>query len=188
MAVTPVSQLTLEAFLQQPNLEESPPWEYFNGQALQKPMPQGRHAIIQSELVTAINQVAKAAKVAYAFPERRCSFGGRSIVPDIAVIYWARVPLSSTGEIADEFNEAPDWAIEILSPDQSANRVTANLLHGLKHGGKLGWLIDPDDRSILVLRPSQEPQIYAQTDRPLVLPNLNFNLTVEAIFDWLKFS
>lgn len=36
---------------------------------------------------------------------------------------------------------APDWVIEILSPNQSSNRVMANIAHCLK----FGWLIQKID-------------------------------------------
>jgi len=46
-------------------------------------MPQGKHSTIQIELASAINQVGKPQKLAYALTELRC---GGSIVPDIAVL------------------------------------------------------------------------------------------------------
>lgn len=46
----------------------------FNGQIYQKPMPQGKHSTLQIELASAINQVAKPKKLAYAFTELRCTF------------------------------------------------------------------------------------------------------------------
>ncbi len=82
--------------------------------------------------------------------------------------------------------EAPDWAIEILSPDQKATRVIDNLLHCLHHGCFLGWLVDPVDHSILTFAPQQEPNIY-RGDRPLpTLPGINYELNAAQIFAWLK--
>ncbi len=81
---------------------------------------------------------------------------------------------------------APDWTIEILSPDQSSNRVTGNILHCLKYGCQLGWLIDPSDRSILVFQPQQQPELLRGTDDLLVLPELELKLKVSQVFAWLK--
>jgi Uma2 family endonuclease len=36
-------------------------------------MPQGEHSTLQGSLVTAINGIAKPQKLAYAFPELRCT-------------------------------------------------------------------------------------------------------------------
>jgi len=70
--------LTLSEFLKLPETE--PASEYIDGQIIQKPMPQGENSVIQGELIIAINAVVKPQKVARAFPELRCIFGGRAIV------------------------------------------------------------------------------------------------------------
>jgi len=48
-------------------------------------------------------------KIAYAFPELRCTFGGES--PDVTVFQWNRIPRSGRG---NRFFIHPDWSIEIL--------------------------------------------------------------------------
>lgn len=73
----------LEEFLKLPETE--PASEFLEGKIIQKPMPQGEHSVLQGELCKTINQVAKTRKIANAFPELRCTFGGASIVPDVAV-------------------------------------------------------------------------------------------------------
>jgi Uma2 family endonuclease len=85
-----------------------------------------------------------------AFTELRCTFGGRSTVPDVSVFIWERIPRKENGGIANVFSLAPDWTIEILSPDQSQTKVTKNILHCLKHGTQMGWLIDPEEQSVFV--------------------------------------
>jgi Uma2 family endonuclease len=45
--------------------------------------------------------------LAYAFPELRCTFQGRSIVTDIAVFEWQRISLLN-GRIANKFEIPPD--------------------------------------------------------------------------------
>ncbi|GET40103.1 Uma2 family endonuclease [Microseira wollei] len=186
MVQTPTKTLTLEEFLQLP--ETKPASEYINGQIIQKPMPQGKHSTIRGKMLTAINAVAKTPRIALAFPELRCSFGGRSIVPDVAVFAWDRIPVDQNGDIANVFEAAPDWTIEILSPDQSQTKVTGNILHCLRHGCKLGWLIDPDERSVLVYPPGQQPELFEEGTDLLPVPNLvaNLRLTVGDVFGWLR--
>jgi Uma2 family endonuclease len=177
--------LTLEEFLKQP--ETKPASEYIDGQIIPKPMPKGKHSRLQGELVPAINGVVKPQKVACAFPELRCTFGERSTVPDIAVFIWNRIPLDETGEIANEFSLAPDWTIEILSPGQGHTKVTKNILHCLKHGTQMGWLIDPDEKTIFIYRPKQEIELFDEPDEQLPMPSFaqGLNLTVKDLFDWL---
>ncbi len=185
MVQTPLKPLTLTEFLQLP--ETTPASEYIDGQIIQKPMPQGKHSTIQGEFVSAINAVVKPKQIARAFPELRCTFGDRSIVPDIAVFTWSNIPRDEKGEIANLFLAAPDWTIEILSPDQSHTKVIKNILHCLKHGTQMGWLIDPDEQVIFVYRPKQEPEIFDQPGQHLPMPSFvsELKLTVQDVFAWL---
>jgi Uma2 family endonuclease len=126
MVQTPIKPVTLEEFLHLP--ETKPASEFINGQIIQKPMPQGKHSAIQGEFISAINQVLRSDRIARAFPELRCTFAGRSLVPDASVFIWQRIERDKDGKIADRFPIAPDWTIEILSPDQNQSKVVRNIL------------------------------------------------------------
>jgi Uma2 family endonuclease len=139
MVQTPAKSLTLEEFLQLP--ETKPASEFIEGQIIQKPMPQGKHSTVQGDLVPTINLVLKPSRIARAYPELRCTFGDRLVVPDVTVFTWDRIPRDENGEVANVFAVAPDWTIEILSPDQSQSKVVRNILHCLAHGTQMGWLI-----------------------------------------------
>jgi Uma2 family endonuclease len=184
MTVPATQSITLEAFLQRP--ETKPASEYINGEIIQKPLPKGRHSRLQGKLCAVVNQVTESPKIAYAFPELRCSFGGRSIVPDIAVFQWERIPFTADGSVPDNFERPPGWTIEILSPEQKPNKVIGNILHCLEYGSRLGWFLDPDDRSILVFLPQQQPVLLQGEDSLPVLPEIELALTAERVFGWLK--
>ncbi len=104
---TAVKPITLEEFLQL--RETEPPFEYIDGQIYQKPMPQGEHSRLQGKLVTTINEVAEPQKIALALPELRCTFGGATIVPDVTIFRWERIPRTELGRIANRFESHPDW-------------------------------------------------------------------------------
>ncbi len=184
MTAAKTASLTLEEFLTFP--ETKPPCEYIDGKIVQKPMPKTRHSRLQGKLMDAINKVTEAKQIAYAFPELRCTFGGRSIVPGIAVLRWQQIELDSNGEPLDDVLIAPSWTIEILSPKQSSNQVTGNIIHCLKYGCQLGWSIDPDNRSVLVFQPQKQPELFYQEDSLRVLEGIELELTVAQIFGWLK--
>ncbi|MFN5472416.1 MAG: Uma2 family endonuclease, partial [Pseudanabaena sp.] len=74
MVITAANPHSLEAFLELP--ETKPASEFINGQIIQKVMPQGEHSRLQVKLCTNINQVVETPKIAYAFSELRCTFGG----------------------------------------------------------------------------------------------------------------
>ncbi len=183
---TTTQPVTLEEFLQLP--ETKPASEYNSGQVFQKPMPNSRHSRLQIKACNAINDVTEKEKIAYAFPELRCTFGNRSIVPDVAVLFWQSIEFDPDGEPIDDVKIAPDWTIEILSPEQSSNRVAGNILYCLQHGCQLGWLLDPDDRSILVFLPYQAPELCTESDRIPVPDNIPLHLTTDQVFAWLKMA
>jgi Uma2 family endonuclease len=180
------SKISLAEFLLLPETE--PASEYVDGQIYQKEMPQGKHSTLQFEFPSVINRVGKPQKLAYAFPELRCTFDGRSIVPDIAVFEWPRIPLNAQGKIENKFEIAPDWTTEILSPEQSSTRVINKILFCLKNQTKLGWLIDPEEELVIVFKPQQEPEIKENEDVLPVLDVLSdLQLSAANLFELLKF-
>ena len=187
MVQTPVRQMTLEEFLLLPDTK--PASEYIDGQIIQKPMPQGHHSIIQMELGMEINLVLRRKGIATAFSELRCTFGRRAIVPDLAVFENARIP-NNGGQIENVFTIPPDWTIEVLSPGQSANKVLKKINHCLAHGAQMGWLIDPEDRSIIISRSDRNLEVIDEPNVVLPVPDFtkSIELTVERLFGWLSLT
>ncbi|MEH2383424.1 MAG: Uma2 family endonuclease [Nostoc sp.] len=178
------SNLSLTEFLQLP--ETKPASEYIDEKIYQKPMPQGKHSRIQTRLSTEINQVSESEQKALALTELRCTFGGRSLVPDIAVFEWSRLVVDESGEIANKFEIYPDWIIEILSPDQSPNRVIDKIIFCINHGTKLGWFIDSNDKSVMVFQPHKLPEVKYNYDKLTVLNVFaDWQITPADIFSWL---
>ncbi len=186
MVQTPVRQITLEEFLELPDTK--PASEYIDGDIIQKPMPQTQHSAIQGRLLFEFTLAWRETDIAQAFPELRCVFGGRAVVPDVVVFEEANISYDDNGEIVNAINIAPDWTIEILSPEQSTTRVLKNINHCLAHGTQMGWLIDPSDRSILICLPDRNLQIIDEPTTILPVPAFAtaIELTVEQIFSWIK--
>lgn len=185
MVQIPAKSSTLAEFLKLPETE--PASEYVDGEIIQKPMPQGKHSVIQGEFVSTINTVLKSRRIARALLELRCTFGGGSIVPDVSVFVWDRIPRDENGEIANVFPLAPDWKIEILSPEQSQTKVTKKILHCLKYETQMGWLIDPDEQSVFVYTPKQQPEVFEEPGEQLPVPSFakELQLSVGNLFGWL---
>jgi Uma2 family endonuclease len=99
----------------------------------------------------------------------------------------ARIP-NNAGEIENVFTIAPDWTIEILSPGQSANKVLKNINHCLAHGTQMGWLIDPEDRSVIISRIDQNADVIDEPNAILPVPEFarSMQLTVGQMFSWLN--
>lgn len=186
MVQAPLKSLTLEEFLALP--ETKPAREYINGQISQKPMPQGKHSRVQRKLLERINANLEDAGIGEAFPELRCTFGGRSTVPDIAVFCRNRIPIDEAGDIADVFPLSPDWTIEILSHGQSSTQVVNNILHCLDNGCQMGWLLDPEEQSVTAYPKGQQPRYLSEAKASLPTPEFaqSFELTVGQLFAWLQ--
>jgi Uma2 family endonuclease len=185
MVTAPAKSSSLAEFMALP--ETKPAQEYVNGIVRQKPMPKGKHSLLQTLLSASLNQALSPQRQALAFSELRCTFGDRSIVPDIAVFTQARIPRDSSGEIADLFDLAPDWTIEILSPDQSPVRVIKNILYCLDNGTEMGWLIDPREQTLLVYRRDEPVKVIDQLDQIISVPTFakDFQISVGQLFAWL---
>ena len=178
MVQAPTKLLTLAEFLELP--ETKPASEYIDGAVIQKPMPQGEHSTLQGDLVSSLNGALKPSKVARAYPELRCTYpsgshptdvySGRSIVPDVSVFQWGQIPRQADGRVANTFNLAPDWTIEILSPGQSQSKVIRNILHCLECGTKMGWLLDSAESCIFVYDATKSVQVFEAAEAKLPVP------------------
>ena len=189
MVTIQTKPLTLDQFLALP--ETKPASEYIaTGKIVQKPMPQGKHSLLQIKLIIFINSMLMEQNIAIAFSELRCTIGGRSIVPDVVVLEQKNIPKDDDGEIANTVKVAPDLVIEILSPDQSKTKVILNILHCLNCGTQVGWLIDPAEKIILVYQPDCQVQVIDTPEQELIVPEFarSVKLTAGDIFNWLKLA
>lgn len=67
--------------------------------------------------------------------------------------------------------------------------VTKNILYCLKNGSQMGWLIDPEEKTVFVYRPKQEVEVFDQPDILLPTPAFmdGFDFAVADLFAWLLF-
>lgn len=189
MMISPTQEkpLTLTEFLQQDYIDESPAYEYINYQIIRKPMPKTHHSRIQLKLASLIESALETEDKAIAFTELRCTFDDRSIVPDIVIVDKEKIPLNKDGELENNaIFFAPLWSIEILSPNQTPTRVIDNILFCLENGTQLGWLIDTEEKIIMVFEPQKPLKIYRHDETLPILKNVDLQLTPNQIFSWLK--
>jgi len=70
--------------------------------------------------------------------------------PDAAFVSQARLPES--GVPAGYFPGAPDLAVEVVSPGDTAGEVEEKVQMWLAHGGSLAWVIYPATRTVTAYR------------------------------------
>lgn len=179
--------LTLEAFLKRPEIEEAPVQEFINGRIEYKAVPQKKHALVTKKIVSAFDAFAESRGIGESFPELRCTYLGRSIVPDVAFLLEAHIEYDEIGEPINQTLRPPDIHVEIVSPDQSLKICREKLAHSTSHGCALGLLIDPERKAIEVYRPGIEVEQLPPDGAILGDPVLpGFRLEVAEVFGWLQ--
>lgn len=66
--------------------------------------------------------------------------------------------------------------------------MLAKLLHCSRQGTELGWLIDPEEESILAVFPGQKVELYKGATPLPTLKGIELDVTVETVISWLNFS
>ncbi len=108
-------------------------------------------------------------------------------MPDVVVLKQETIPADDSGEIANAVLRAPDWTIEILSPNQDYKKVPRNILHCLDHGYEMGWLLDPEEKTVFASPQDGRSRNFDKADALLPVPSWAsaLNLTVGELFGWL---
>jgi Uma2 family endonuclease len=174
----------IEQFLRFPEIR--PPLEYHGGRAIQKMSPKLRHSILQGEFFLELTNHARPSGLGGAFVELRCTFKGGSYVFDVSFFRAERLPDPQVLDERSDLTVAPDLAIEVLSPGQTVGELRKKLRSAIRGGLRLGWLIDPIHKQVLIPRPRRKAEILRPGDHLSgedVLPG--FSLSVDVIFGWL---
>ena len=179
--------ITLEEFLRMPEIDEHPYLEYIDGGIEAKVSPQKKHGLLTKQLMMHMDAYSKPRQLGETFPELRCTFAGRSIIPDVVFLLDEHIETDERGEVLDPTLRPPDLHIEIVSPDQSVRKYREKLAFSRANGCPLGWLIDPIRRTVQVYRPGRRPQRLPHDgvlEGDPVLPG--YRLPVAELFAWLK--
>ncbi len=99
-------------------------------------------------------------------------------------VYYVRAERLPAGEVNEGFwNLPPDLAVEIVSPNDSAEEVTAKVYEYLAAGTAEVWVVYPRLRRVIVHTPDGMARSYdteAQLRSPILLPG--FSLIIKELF------
>ena len=186
-AIRALKESTLESFLKRPEIDEQPYLEFIDGRIEAKVSPSFRHNVIAQDLVVVLNRFAAPRRLGLAVVELRCTFGGRSIVPDVVFLLKEHIVFDDRGELVDEVSQPPDLMIEILSPGQTLKKSREKIAFSMERGVPLGWLIDPKRKIVEIFRPDRPVARLGDEDALEGEPILpGFRVGVVELFGWLK--
>jgi Uma2 family endonuclease len=102
------------------------------------------------------------------------------LAPDVSFIARERV-----GQISKTYREgAPDLAVEVVSPNESRNKVEKKVGQWLQLGARLVWIVNPQTTSVSVYRPDGNIKVLSESDELTgddVVPG--FKISVRDIFN-----
>jgi Uma2 family endonuclease len=67
--------------------------------------------------------------------------------------------------VEGHLERAPDLCVEIRSPDDAVSDQIAKFGDYFANGCKLGWLMLPEEKSVLVMTPGASPRVARVGDR-----------------------
>jgi Uma2 family endonuclease len=98
--------------------------------------------------------------------------------PDIAYF-----TIEQEGNMKQGEDEIPEFAIEIISGNDKANKVEEKTIEYFKAGVKVVWLIYPDNKTVQVYTSLKQAQICTDDDICSAKPVLeDFEIKVSDIF------
>lgn len=97
---------------------------------------------------------------------------GSTRSPDAAWVRRDRLAMLSAQEKRGFLPLAPDFVVEIRSPSDRLPDLEAKMAAYRAVGVRLGWLIDPESRTVHVYRPQQPPVLVADGEAIAAEPEL----------------
>jgi Uma2 family endonuclease len=174
--------LTAEEFWQLP--EDEMRRELVEGEVIESMPPGARHGMVASSFDTFLRQWSQQIGGGYVGVEAGyILMRGPDVVraPDVSYVRKERIP--PTGVPDGFWDLAPDLAVEVVSPGQSAAEVREKVRDLLAGGTQLVWVAYPRTREVIAHTPDGLARVYAASDtlaHAEVLPG--FACTVAELF------
>lgn len=177
--MTTPTRVSVEEFLA---MEETKPYlELIDGEVVQKAMPSPKHSAIVREVIYWLTAFLKATPIARVDTELRFrnATEERVFLPDISVTLNSRWQKGVSGPV----EVMPDFAIEVLSPDDRTSRIAERVDFYLRVGTELVWVIDPELENVTIYRRGAQPEFRKGAGKLDALPVLpGFELDLDDLF------
>ena len=139
-------------------------YELVKGELVEMPPPGEIHADISAELAARLRPYAREHGLGRVFVELGLRLGSRPDTvrtPDVSLIKTERLPERLRRGF---FPGAPDLAVEVVSPSDTATYLDSKVQDYLGHGAQRVWVVYPDTQSVVVYRPDGTGHRYGADD------------------------
>ncbi|MCX6602217.1 MAG: Uma2 family endonuclease [Acidobacteria bacterium] len=180
MVVVAAKAMTVAEFQARPEERGEFDYELRSGVVVPVTRPKLKHSLLQRRLFKLLEPIVEATgwidtEVAFrALPENELR------VADVAFVRQARF---AQADPEDNIQGAPDLVIEVLSPSNSAAEMFDRERLCLENGCEEFWVVDPELRTIRVVRQGAGPVTYG-SGAGVPLPMFGgASLAVDAVFE-----
>jgi Uma2 family endonuclease len=161
-AVAPQT-VTAEAFWQLPETEYQR--ELVRGEVVETMPAGGRHGIIAARLVFRLQTWIEQGAGGYVGVESGFILGRNPDTVRAPDVFYVRADRIPEGGVPEAFwDMAPDLAVEIVSPSESADEVREKVRDYLAAGTPLVWVVYPRSQEVLVHTPDGAAYTYSGQD------------------------
>lgn len=147
---TTTAPLTLEEFAKLPRGTEQ--HEMSAGHLITMPLPKSLHSLVVGEVIQALQKALGRSSSLYVLAETGYVLSREPLTvrgPDASVISKERIGFTNPD---DYFEGAPELAIEVVSPSDSAEDLQLKIDQYLQAGAKQVWVLYPKTKHIHVFR------------------------------------
>jgi Uma2 family endonuclease len=160
MATLTTAPLTLEEFAQLP--DDGVRHEISEGELITMPPPKSLHSLVVSKVFSAIQSLAKSgfgealAEAGYVLSHDPLTVRQ----PDVSVLSTERIQNTAPD---DYFEGAPELAVEVVSPSDSAEDLEVKVEQYLQSGAKQVWILYPKTKRLHLFRPGNQLRVLDET-------------------------
>jgi Uma2 family endonuclease len=162
MATTTTAPMTLEEFERLP--DDGNRYEVSEGELIVMTAPKSLHNRIVRKIFKAIEAFLDKSALGESYAESAQILSRNPLtirIPDVAFLSNERI---RTTEEDEYFAGAPELAIEVVSPSQSANYMGTKVEQYLRFGAKQVWIVYPKRKCIHVYRADKSMAILDESE------------------------
>jgi Uma2 family endonuclease len=149
--------LTAEEFFALPEPSDGSRQELVRGKVVTMPNPGFEHGEVQLAIGALLRGFAKSQGLGRVVTESGVVTDRKPDTvrgPDVSFYSKERLPLDK--RVIGYHDQAPDLCIEVVSPSNTKKELRAKIKEFFFAGVRMVWVIDPEDRSVTILRAPDE--------------------------------